>query len=79
MQILFIIGCGHWPVRIKNLANHLSGTKIRYFPSYSCTLERMGGLIIFIQFISVLGHMRKKIAKTLQTLAIRLGGICVEL
>lgn len=65
-------------MRIKKLKNYLSGIKRRYFPSDSCAFERMGGLIIFIQIISVVGHMRKKIAKALQTPALRLGGICPE-
>lgn len=51
----------------------------RDFPSDACAFERKGGLIIFLQFISFVGHLRKRIAKTLQTPAVRLGGICPEL
>lgn len=77
---MFITACGYCPVRIKKLKNQLSETKETWdFPGDSSAFERKRGFNDFLQFINIMGQMRKKIAKTLQTPVGRLGEIYPDL
>lgn len=74
-QVLFVTTCGHCPERIKKSSFRVKRDKI--FLAILVPLK--GRLHDLVQFISIMGQMKKKIAKALLASVCKPGVIYPEL